>query len=71
MKTTPKFFQFFYYNNLVELLAAITCAKNFYFQAGVVSKIFAIENALRPNNQFLRNAPEKSYLLHHLTIAIA
>ena len=71
MKTTPRIFQFFCYDNFVELLAAITCAKNFYFLAGVVSKIFAIESALQPNNQFLRNAPEKSYLLRHLTITIA
>ena len=40
--------------------------KNFGFLAGVVSKIFAIKNALQPNNQFLRNAFRKSCLLPHL-----
>ena len=41
------------------------------FLAGVVSKIFAIENALQSKIHFLRNVFEKSYLLRHLTIAIA
>ena len=56
---------------LEDLLAPIAFAKNFGFLAGVVSKIFAIENALQSKNQFLRNPFGKSYLLRHLTTTIA
>ena len=54
-----------------DLLVPITFAKNFGFLAGVVSKMFTIENALQLKNQFLRNPFGKSCLLHHLTITIA
>ena len=38
----------------------ITFAKNFGFLAGAVSQIFAIDNALKSRNQFLRDALGKS-----------
>ena len=66
-----KNFAIFCYDYCEDLLAPITFAKKFGFLAGVVSKIFAIENALQSKNQFLRNAFGKSYLLRHLTKTIA
>ena len=50
--------------------------RHYYFlriwhSIGVVSKIFAVENALQSNNQFLHNTFGKSYLLRHVTITIA
>ena len=62
MNTTSRISQFFCYDYFEDLFSPITFAKNFGFLAGVVSKIFAIENALQSKNQFLRNAFEKSYL---------
>ena len=62
MKTTSRILQFFCYEYFEDLLAFITFAKKF--------KIFAIENALQPKNQFLRDAFGKSYLLRHFTITI-
>ena len=72
MKTTSRILQFFCYDYFEDLLAPITFAKNFQLSKWcIVSKIFAIENALQSKNQFLRNAFGKSYLLRSLTIAIA
>ena len=53
------------------LLAPKTFAKNLILLAGVVSKIFMIENSLQPKSQFLHNAFGKSYLLCHFTMKIA
>ena len=71
MKTTSTILQFFCYDYFEDLFARITFGKNFGFLAGVVSKIFAIENALQTKNQFLCNAFEKNYLLRHLKTTIA
>ena len=71
MKTTSRILQLFGYNYLKDIFAPITFAKNFGFLASVLSKIFAIENALPSKNHFLHNARGKSYLLHHLTSAVA
>ena len=71
MKTTPRILHFFCYDYFEDVLAPTTFAKNFGFLADVVSKIFAIENALESKDQFLRNAFEESYLLRHLTTTIA
>ena len=49
---TSKILQVFCYDYFEDLLAPVTFAKNFDFLAGVVSKIFAIENALQLKNQF-------------------
>ena len=65
MKTTSKTLDFFCYDCFEDLLAPITFAKNFGFLAGVVSRIFAIENALQSKNQFLRNAFRKNIRLPH------
>ena len=70
MKTTSKISQFFC-DYFEDLLAPIIFAKIFGFLAGVVFKIFAIENALQSQTQFLRNAFGKSSLLHYITITIA
>ena len=51
-----------------DFLGPKTFAKIFGFLAGVVSKIFAIKNALQSKNQFLRSAFEESYLLCHLIV---
>ena len=64
MKTTSKISQFFC-DYFEDLLAPIIFAKIFGFLAGVVFKIFAIENALQSQTQFLRNAFGKSSLLHY------
>ena len=61
MKTTSRILQYFVMIILKIFLAPITFAKNFGFLAGVVSQIFAIDNALKSRNQFLRDALEKSY----------
>ena len=71
MKKTSKILQFFCYDYFEDFLASVTFEKYFDFLAGVVSKIFAIENALQSKHQFLRNAFGKSYLLRHRTITIA
>ena len=71
MKATSRILQFFCYDYFEDVLAPITFAQNFGFLAGVVSKIFATENALQSKNQFLRDAFRKSYLLRNLTITIA
>ena len=71
MKTTSRILHFFCYDYFEDLLAPITFPKNFSFLAGVVSKTFAIENALQSKNQFLSNAFGKSYLLRHLTMTNA
>ena len=42
--------EFFCYNYFEDLLAPTTFAKTFGFLTGVVSKIFAIENALQSKN---------------------
>ena len=61
MKTTYRIFQFFSYEYFKYLSAPLTFAKNLGFLAGVVPKIFTIENAIQSKNQFLRNAFGKSY----------
>ena len=66
-----KNFAIFCYDYFEDVLAPITFAPNFGFLAGVVSKIFAIENALQSKNQFLRDALGKSYSLSNLTTTIA
>ena len=71
MMTTTRILQFFCYDYFENLLAPITFAKSFGFLAGVVSKIFAVENSLQSKNQFLGNAFGKSNLLRHFTITIA
>ena len=71
MKTKSRILHFFCYDYFEDVLAPITLAKNFGFLANVVSKIFAIKNALQSKDQFLRNAFGESYLLRHLTITIA
>ena len=64
MKATSRILQFFCYDYFEYVLAPITFTQNFGFLAGVVSKIFAIENALQSKNQFLsENAFRKSYSL--------
>ena len=70
MKQCLEFCNFFRYDYFEDLLAPITFANYFGFPAGVVSKIFAIENALQPKNLFLHNAFEKSCLSRHLNITI-
>ena len=55
MKRTSRILQFFCYNDSEDLLAPITYAQKFGFQASVVSKIFAIENKAQSKNQFLCN----------------
>ena len=62
--------QSFCFDYFEDILASITFSKNFGFLAGVVSKIFAIENALQSKYQFLRNVCGKSCYLRHLTITI-
>ena len=61
MKTRSRIFQFFSYDYFKDLSAPLTFAKKLGFLAGVVSKIFTIENALQSKNQFSRNAFGKSY----------
>ena len=68
MKTTFRIFQVVCYDYFEDLLAPLTFAKKFGFLAGVVSKIFTIENALQSKNQFLRDAFGSGYLLRQLTI---
>ena len=63
--------QFFCHDYLEDLLALITFTKKFGFLAGIVFKIFAIENALQSKINFWRDAFGKSYLLRHLIITIA
>ena len=67
MKTTSKISQFFCYDYFENLLAPITFANIFGSLAGVVSKIFAIEDALQSKNQLLRNALEK--VIYYFTLA--
>ena len=50
MEATSKILQFFCYNYFEDALAPIVFAQNFGFLAGIVSKIFAIENALQSKN---------------------
>ena len=69
MKTTPRILNF--YDYFEDVLVPTTFAKIFGFLADVVFKIFAIENALKSKDQFLRNAFGESYLLRHLTITFA
>ena len=73
MKTMSRNLQFFCYDYFEDLVALITFATNFGFLAGVISKIFAIENALQLKNQFLRDAIGKSFgkmLFRHLSKTI-
>ena len=67
MKTTSKISQFFCYDYFENLLAPITFANIFGSLAVVVSKIFAIEDALQSKNQLLRNALEK--VIYYFTLA--
>ena len=53
MKTMFRILQFFCYDYFEDLLAPVIYTKKFSFLAGVVSKTFAIENALQSKNQFL------------------
>ena len=62
MKRTSKILQIFSYDCFEDGLARITFAKNFGFLAGLVFKMFAIENALQSNNHFLCNAFGKRYV---------
>ena len=61
--TSRRILQFFCHDYLEDLLAPISVAKKFGFLAGVVSKIFAIKNALQSKNQFSRNSFGKSLFL--------
>ena len=71
MKATSTILQFFCYEYFEDVLAPITFSKSFDYLAGVVSKIFANENALQSKKQLWRDAFGKSYLLRNLTITVA
>ena len=71
MTTNSRILQFFVMIILKIFQLQQLLQKIFSFLAGVVSNIFAIENALQLKIHFLSNVFEKSYLLRHLTIAIA
>ena len=63
-KTTSRILQFLCYGYFEDLLAPKTFAENFGFLAGVVSKIFAIKNALQSKDQFLRSSPHQIKVIY-------
>ena len=66
MKTTSKILQFFFHDYLEDLLALITFTKKFGFLAGVVFKIFAIENTLQSKITFCVTHLEK--VIYYVTL---
>ena len=71
MKDTATNIPIFCYDCFEDLLASIPFAKKFSFLAGLVSKIFVLQDVLQSKNQFLRNAFGRSYFITSLIITIA
>ena len=66
MKVTSRILKLFRYDYFEDLLTARTFVKKIGFPVGVVSKIFAIENALQSKNQYCVMHLEK--VIYYVTL---